>query len=87
MTLFDCNHLAEVIVRANAKKLVLLCTFCFVLIYFEFEGNFRVQAPGGLYLEGNLWESFLRYEFGGLVFGGAYIWRGLFSEYYGNTTI
>ena len=29
-------------------------------------------------------EGFLRYEFGGLIFGGAYTWRGLFSEFYGN---
>ena len=28
-------------------------------------------------------ESFLRYEFGGLLFGGPYTWRGLFSEFYG----
>ena len=28
-------------------------------------------------------EVFLRYNFGGLIFGGAYIWRGLFSEFYG----
>ena len=27
--------------------------------------------------------DFLRYEFGGLIFGGAYTWRGLFSEFYG----
>ena len=27
--------------------------------------------------------GFLRYQFGGLIFGGAYIWRGLFSEFYG----
>ena len=26
----------------------------------------------GLYLEGDLTEFFLRYEFGGLIFGGAY---------------
>ena len=26
----------------------------------------------------------MRYEFGGLIFGGAYTWRGLFSEFYGN---
>ena len=32
---------------------------------------------------GDLTEGFLRYEFGGLIFGGAYIWRGLFSEFYG----
>ena len=25
----------------------------------------------------------MRYEFGGLIFGGAYKWRGLFSEFYG----
>ena len=24
----------------------------FALFYFAFEGNFQVQAPGGLYLEG-----------------------------------
>ena len=24
------------------------------------------------------------YELGGLIFGGAYAWRGLFSEFYGN---
>ena len=28
-------------------------------------------------------ELFLRSEFGGLTFGGAYTWRGLFSEFYG----
>ena len=32
---------------------------------------------------GDLTEGFLRYEFGGLIFGGAYTWRGLFSEFYG----
>ena len=32
---------------------------------------------------GDLTEGFLRYDFGGLIFGGAYIWRGLFSEFYG----
>ena len=29
-------------------------------------------------------EDFLRYAFRGLIFGGAYTWRGLFSEFYGN---
>ena len=28
-------------------------------------------------------EGFLRYEVGGLIFGGAYTWRGLFSEFWG----
>ena len=44
---------------------------------------FQVQAPGGLYLEGLFNGGFLRYRFGGLIFGGAYTWRGLFSEFYG----
>ena len=29
-------------------------------------------------------EGFLCYRFGGLIFGGAYTWRGLFLEFYGN---
>ena len=28
-------------------------------------------------------ECFLHYQFGGLIFEGAYTWRGLFSEFYG----
>ena len=28
-------------------------------------------------------EGFLRYQFGGPIFGGAYTWSGLFSEFYG----
>ena len=28
-------------------------------------------------------EGFLRYWFGGLIFGGTYKWRRLFSEFYG----
>ena len=27
-------------------------------------------------------EDFLRSRFGGLIFGWAYTWRGLFSEFY-----
>ena len=54
----------------------------FALFYFVFESNFQVQAPRGAYIwRGNLTEGFLRYEFGGLIFGGAYTWRGLFSEF------
>ena len=56
----------------------------FALFYFVFEGNFQVQAPQGAYIwRGDLTEGFLRYEFGGLIFGGAYTRRGLFSEFYG----
>ena len=56
----------------------------FSLFWFVFEGNFQVQAPGGAYIRrSDLTEGFLRYEFGGLIFGGAYTWRGLFSKFYG----
>ena len=44
------------------------------------------SPPGGLYSEGRFNGGFLRYDFEGLIFGGAYTWRGLFSEFYGITT-
>ena len=59
----------------------------FALFYFVFEGNFRSTSPRGAYIwRGDLTEGFLRYRFGGLIFGGAYTAytrRGLFSEFYG----
>ena len=56
----------------------------FALFYFVFEGNFPSTSPRGAYIwRGYLTEGFLRYRFGGLIFGGAYTWRGLFSEFYG----
>ena len=54
---------------------MLLYSFCFVfffLIYFEFEGYFRVQALGACIWRGDLSEGFLRYQFVGLILGGAY---------------
>ena len=45
----------------------------FALFYFVFEGNFPSTSPQGAYIwRGDLTEGFLRYRFGGLVFGGAY---------------
>ena len=56
----------------------------FALFYFVFEGNFPSTSPRGAYIwRGNLTEGFLRYRIEGLIFGGAYTWRGLFSEFYG----
>ena len=46
-----------------------------------FEGNFQVQAPGGggaNIWRGDLTEVFLRYDFRGLIHGGAY-----FRNFYG----
>ena len=44
---------------------------------------FQVQAPRGgeRRLKGGF---FWRWPFGGPIFGGAYTWKGLFSEFYGN---
>ena len=56
----------------------------FALFFFVFEGNFPITRPRGAYIwRGDLTEGFLRYGFWGLIFGGAYTWRGLFSEFYG----
>ena len=42
------------------------------------------RPPGSLNSEGRFnGEFFWRYDSGGLIFGGAYTWRGLFSEFYG----
>ena len=79
VTLFDRNHLAHVIVLWQMQKFMCYSTV-FALFYFELEGNFRVQVPGGLYLKGRFIGGFFwRYEFGGG--GGAYIWRSLFSNF------
>ena len=43
----------------------------------------KYKPPGSYIWRGDLTEGFLRYEIGGLIFGGAYTWRGLFSEFYG----
>ena len=51
----------------------------FALFYFVFEGNFQVQVPReGLHLEGRFNGGFFA-----LRVWGTYIWRGLFSEFYG----
>ena len=54
---------------------------CFTLYL---RANSKYKPPGGAYIRrDDLTEGFLRCHFGGLIFGGAYAWRGLFSEFYG----
>ena len=55
--------------------------FAFFTLYLR--AIFQIQAPGACIWRGDLTEGFLRYRIGGLIFGGAYTWRGLFSEFYG----
>ena len=47
----------------------------FALFYFVFEGNFQVQSPRSLYLEGEFNRGFFA-----LRVWRAYIWRGLYME-------
>ena len=67
----------------------------FALFYFVSEGNFPSTNPQkknpplnrpSKFWRGDLTEGFLGYQFGGLIFGGAYAWRGLFLEFYGIPT-
>ena len=55
----------------------------FALFYFVFAGNFPNTSPLGAYIwTGDLTEGFFTLPvWGG---GGWYIWRGLFSEFYGS---
>ena len=61
------------------QKFMCYCTV-FALFYFEFEGNFQVHvhaSPRVLIIiwRGDLTEGLFRYEFGGLIFRGAYFWN------------
>ena len=59
------------------QKFKYYCTN-FALFYFEFEGNLQVQVPGDLCLERQFLTGFFV-----LRVWGAYIWTGLFPEFYG----
>ena len=53
----------------------------FALFYFVFEGNFPITSPRGAYI----WRDDLTEGFFTLLVWEAYIWRGLFSEFYGTS--
>ena len=57
----------------------------FALFFFVFGGNFQVSTSPmrGSYLEGQFNRGLFALRVWGLIFGGAYTWRGLFSEFYG----
>ena len=60
----------------------------FALFYVVFEDNFPSTCPRGAYIwRGDLTEGFSRNRIGGIIFGGAYTWRGLFSEFYGSIIV
>ena len=71
VTLFDCNHLAHVIVSWQIQKFICYCTVI-VSQYFAFEGNFQIQTPGGLYSDARFNRRFFC-----APSLGSYIWGGL----------
>ena len=73
-----------------SKSIGLACSGKEITIFaFVFEGKFQVQGPpGGLYLEERFNGGFFCITiWEGLIFGRAYTWRGLFSEFYGITQV
>ena len=63
-----------------SKSIGIACSGKEIYHYFAFEGKFQVQAPRRAYIRrGDLTEDFLHYDFGELIFGGAYF-RNLKSK-------
>ena len=81
VTLFDFNHWAHVIVLWQMQKIyVLLYSFCFVL--FLIWGQFPSTSPQGCVFGDAIYQRVFCVTSLGRGWG-AYIWRGLFSEFYG----
>ena len=74
-----CFKISWASLIAGSKLPFLLCFTLYLRTIIQ------VQAPGGLIFgrRGDLTARFLLYGFGGLIFVGAYTWRGLLSEFYG----
>ena len=64
----------------GGRKFTVFALICFTLYLRAIS---KYKPPGAYIWRGDLTEGFLRYEFGGVIFGGAYTWRGLFLEFYG----
>ena len=57
----------------------------FLLCFTLYLRTISKYKPRGAYIwRGDLTEGFLCYKLVRLIFGGAYTWRGLFSEFYGS---
>ena len=88
MTLSDCNHFAHIIVLLFGKYKNLYVHVPFLLCFILYLRAISKYKPPGAYIRrGDLtYRVFFELRVwggGGLLFGGAYSWRGLFSEFYG----
>ena len=52
------------------QKLVLLYSFCCVILNLRAVSKYK--PPGAYIWRGDLMQGFLRYEYGGIIHGGAY---------------
>ena len=68
-----CSYLA------NAKIYVLLYSFCFLLYWIWWQSSSEYKT-GALVFGGAIYRRLLCLTILGGIFGGAYTWRGLFSE-------
>ena len=75
--------------KINWASLVVASKFTVFLCFTLYLRAISKYKPlrGAYIWRGDLTEGFLRYEFGELIFGGAYSWKGLYSEFYGICTI
>ena len=61
------------------------CTVFALIVLLCIGGQFsKYKTLGGLYWKSDLREGFVNHRFGGLIFGGACTWRGMFSKFYEN---
>ena len=67
----------------GSKFTVYLCFTLYLRAIFKYKPSPGVGGGGGYIGRGDLTEGFWRYELLGLIFGEAYTWRDLFSEFYG----
>ena len=72
VTLFDCSHLAHtrhVVLQQMQNFMCYSKLLCFIL---NLRAISEYKPPGACIWRGDLPEGFLRYEFAGLIFRGAY---------------
>ena len=62
------------------RKFTIFALFYFVLIL---KAISKYTSLGGLFLEGRFNGEFFALQVWGLIFGGAYTWKGLILEFYG----
>ena len=69
---FEGSYLRREICVSKSIGLALQLQLFLLSFSMYLKSNSKKKPPGGLYLDGDLTEGFLRYDFVGLIFGGSY---------------